>query len=120
MGIKKENLRRREHSQDELAHYARKCYDIDYRFPMGWSELEGVANRVDFDLKQHMTHSGKGLTILDEETQEHIVPCVIEPSADDDIVIVCTRAQPKILQHNLISHIVSDRKIAGRDPPSLH
>ncbi|MFC1942867.1 glycine--tRNA ligase [Chloroflexota bacterium] len=84
LGVKPENLRRREHSRDELAHYARKCCDIDYNFPMGWAELEGVANRGDFDLKQHMSHSGKSLTYLDEESKEHIVPCVIEPSAGVD------------------------------------
>jgi glycyl-tRNA synthetase len=92
LGIKKENLRRREHSQEELAHYARKCYDIDYNFPMGWSELEGVANRGDFDLKQHMTHSGRSLTYLDEETKEHIIPYIIEPSAGVDrsvLAVLC-------------------------------
>jgi glycyl-tRNA synthetase len=92
LGIKRENLRRREHSQEELAHYARKCYDIDYNYPMGWSELEGLANRGDFDLKQHMTHSGKSLTYLDEETKEHIVPYIIEPSAGVDrsvLAVLC-------------------------------
>jgi len=92
LGIKKENLRLREHDEGELAHYARKCYDIDYQFPMGWSELEGVANRGDFDLKQHMTHSGKSLTYLDEETKEHIVPYIIEPSAGVDrsvLAVLC-------------------------------
>jgi len=88
LGIKKDNLRRREHTEGELAHYAKKCYDIDYQFPMGWSELEGVANRGDFDLKQHMTHSGKSLTYLDEETREHIVPYVIEPSAGVDRTVL--------------------------------
>jgi len=92
LGIKKENLRLREHSKGELAHYAKKCYDIDYQFPMGWSELEGVANRGDFDLKQHMTHSGKSLTYLDEETREHIIPYIIEPSAGVDrsvLAVLC-------------------------------
>jgi glycyl-tRNA synthetase len=84
LGIKPENLRRREHTKGELAHYARKCYDIDYQFPMGWSELEGVANRGDFDLVQHAHHSGKSLTYLDEETNQHIVPYIIEPSAGVD------------------------------------
>ncbi len=92
LGIKKENLRPREHSEEELAHYARKCYDIDYNFPMGWSELEGLANRGDFDLKQHMTYSGKSLTYLDEETKEHIIPYIIEPSAGVDrsvLAVLC-------------------------------
>ena len=92
LGIKKENLHLREHSKGELAHYAKKCYDIDYQFPMGWSELEGIANRSDFDLKQHMEHSGKSLTYLDDETKEHIVPYIIEPSAGVDrtvLAILC-------------------------------
>jgi len=92
LGIKKENLRLREHDEGELAHYARKCYDIDYNFPIGWFELEGVSNRGDFDLKQHMTHSGKSLTCLDEETKEHIVPYIIEPSAGVDrsvLAVLC-------------------------------
>ena len=84
LGIEKENLRLREHTKGELAHYALKCYDIDYRFPMGWSELEGIANRGDFDLTQHASHSGKGMTYLDEETNQHIVPYIIEPSAGVD------------------------------------
>lgn len=84
LGIKKENLRLRPHDKEELAHYALGCYDIDFLFPMGWSELEGVANRSDFDLTQHAKASGKSLTYLDEETKEHIVPYVIEPSAGVD------------------------------------
>ncbi|MBI4217162.1 MAG: glycine--tRNA ligase [Chloroflexi bacterium] len=84
LGIRPENLRRRPHGPDELAHYARACSDIEYRFPMGWSELEGIANRGDFDLRQHAQSSGKELTYFDEETKEHIVPSVIEPSAGVD------------------------------------
>jgi glycyl-tRNA synthetase len=92
LGIKKENLKLREHAKEELAHYARGCFDINYQFPMGWSELEGIANRGDYDLKQHMTFSGKNLTYLDEETKEHVIPCVIEPSAGVDrsvLAILC-------------------------------
>jgi glycyl-tRNA synthetase len=84
LGIKKENLRLRQHSKEELAHYARDCYDIEYLFPMGWAELEGIANRGDYDLRQHSLHSGKELTYFDEETGEHIIPYVIEPSAGVD------------------------------------
>ncbi len=84
LGIKKENLQLRQHAKGELAHYARKCYDIDYLFPMGWSDLEGVANRGDFDLTQHASHSGKSLSYLDEETNQHIIPYIIEPSAGVD------------------------------------
>jgi glycyl-tRNA synthetase len=83
-GIRKENLRLREHEKDELAHYAKRTADIEYLFPMGWSELEGVANRADFDLKQHAQFSGKALEYFDEETKQKIVPYVIEPSAGAD------------------------------------
>ncbi len=84
LGIKKENLQMREHTAEELAHYARRCCDIDYLFPMGWAELEGIANRGDYDLVQHAKASGKSLTYLDEETKEHIIPNIIEPSAGVD------------------------------------
>jgi len=84
LGIKEDNLRIREHEPDELAHYARRCADIEYNFPIGWSELEGIANRTDFDLKQHSEHSGKDLTWFDPETNEHVMPYVIEPSGGVD------------------------------------
>ena len=84
LGIKQENLQLRQHTKGELAHYALKCYDIDYQFPMGWAELEGIANRGDFDLVQHASYSGKSLTYLDEDTKQHIVPYIIEPSAGVD------------------------------------
>jgi len=84
LGIKKENLRLRQHMKGELAHYALDCYDIDYLFPMGWSELEGIANRGDYDLTQHTKHSGKRLDYFDEETKERFVPYIIEPSAGVD------------------------------------
>ncbi len=84
LGVKKENLRLRPHCKEELAHYARGCCDIDFRFPMGWAELEGVANRGDFDLTQHSKFSGKSLSYFDDDTKEQITPCVIEPSAGVD------------------------------------
>jgi glycyl-tRNA synthetase len=82
--MRKENLRLREHEKDELAHYAKGTSDIEYRFSMGWSELEGIANRTDFDLKQHATASGRSLEYFDEETKQKVVPYVIEPSAGAD------------------------------------
>ncbi|HSF59446.1 MAG TPA: glycine--tRNA ligase [Candidatus Binatia bacterium] len=83
-GIRKENIRLREHEKDELAFYAKRCVDIEYLFPMGWSELEGIANRTDYDLKQHSQHSGKALEYFDEESKEKLVPYVIEPAAGAD------------------------------------
>jgi len=84
LGIRKENLRLRQHGKDELAHYAKACYDIAYLFPMGWSELEGIANRGDFDLTQHAKSSGKELSYYDAEANEKYVPYVIEPAAGVD------------------------------------
>ncbi len=84
LGISKENLRLRRHGKDELAHYARDCYDVEYLFPMGWSELEGIANRGDYDLTQHAKYSGRDLSYYDAQTGERFVPCIIEPSAGVD------------------------------------
>ncbi|MFH0764137.1 MAG: glycine--tRNA ligase [Candidatus Omnitrophota bacterium] len=84
LGIRKENLRKRRHEKTELAHYAKACTDIEYKFPFGWSELEGIANRTDFDLKQHSALSGKNLEYLDEETKVRYTPYVIEPSGGID------------------------------------
>ncbi len=83
-GIRSENLRLRDHEKDELAHYAKGCVDVEYNFPFGWSELEGIANRTDFDLKQHAEFSGKDLTYFEEDTRERYVPYVIEPAAGAD------------------------------------
>ena len=84
LGMKKENLRLRPHGSDELAHYAKGCTDIEYNFPFGWSELEGIANRADFDLKQHAEHSGKDMRYQDLVTQERFFPYIIEPSGGVD------------------------------------
>ncbi len=83
-GISEENLRLDEHGPEELAHYARACFDVQYNFPMGWSELEGIANRTDYDLTQHGKVSGKDLSVYDEEEKRRYIPYVIEPSAGVD------------------------------------
>jgi glycyl-tRNA synthetase len=83
-GIRRENLRLRRHDRDELAHYAKDTYDIEYRFPWGWGELEGIADRTDFDLGRHAQFSGQDLTYFDEETRERYLPYVIEPSGGVD------------------------------------
>ena len=84
LGLTKTNLRLRKHGADELAHYAKGCTDIEYKFPFGWSELEGIANRGDFDLKQHAKFSGKNLQYKDNVTQEEFYPYIIEPSGGVD------------------------------------
>jgi glycyl-tRNA synthetase len=84
LGLKKENLRLRPHGKEELAHYAQACTDIEYNFPFGWSELEGIANRTDFDLKQHAASSGKDLRYFDDVAKESFFPYIIEPSGGVD------------------------------------
>jgi len=84
LGLNKDNLRKRPHEKDELAHYAAACTDIEYNFPFGWSELEGIANRTDFDLKQHSEKSGKELKYFDDATKEKFYPYIIEPSGGVD------------------------------------
>ncbi len=75
MGIDPERLRMREHENDELAHYAKGCGDVEYLFPFGWSELEGIANRTDYDLRQHSECSGQALTWFDQEAGSGQIAC---------------------------------------------
>ena len=84
-GIKDENLRLREHEQDELSHYSKRTVDIEYAFPFTeWGELEGIANRTDFDLSQHQKFSGEDLTYFDQEKNVRYLPYVVEPAAGAD------------------------------------
>jgi glycyl-tRNA synthetase len=83
-GLKSSKLRLRDHEKSELAHYARACADVEYEFPFGIAELEGVANRTDFDLKAHQEKSGRDMTFFNDETKERYVPFVIEPSGGCD------------------------------------
>ena len=80
LGVTPARLRARAHEKDELSHYSKATSDIEYEFPFGWGELEGVANRTDFDLKAHQEHSGQDLTYLDPESNERYLPYVIEPA----------------------------------------
>jgi len=86
LGINRENLRFRDHSKEELAFYSNATTDIEYLFPFGWGELWGIADRTDYDLKQHMEHSGEDLSYFDPETNEKYVPYCIEPSLGVDRV----------------------------------
>ena len=88
LGIAPERLRLRPHESDELSHYSKQTTDIEYEFPMGWSELEGVADRTDFDLRAHATGSGKKLEVFDAESGEHVVPYVIEPAMGVDRAVL--------------------------------
>ena len=84
LGINKEKLRLRPHGKDELAHYSSACFDVEYEFPFGWSELEGIADRGTFDLDQHIEHSKKKLNYFDPKTNIRYVPAVVESSAGVD------------------------------------
>ncbi len=83
-----ERLRLRPHDPDELSHYSKQTTDIEYEFPMGWSELEGVADRTDYDLKAHAAASGRKLEVFDEASGEHLVPFVIEPAMGVDRAVL--------------------------------
>lgn len=80
LGVREENLRWYQHPPEKLAHYAREAWDIEYNFPFGWAELEGIHDRGDYDLTQHQTHSGKDLTYFDDQTRERFIPHIIETS----------------------------------------
>jgi len=84
LGINPEKLRLRPHDKDELAHYSTACFDVEYEFPFGWSELEGIADRGTFDLDRHNEYSGKKQQYFDPQTNERIIPAVVESSAGVD------------------------------------
>lgn len=86
LGVNKDNLRIRDHSPEELVFYSKATSDIEYKFPFGWGELWGIADRTDYDLSKHMEHSGEDLNYLDPSTNEKYVPYVIEPSLGADRV----------------------------------
>ncbi|EYE87984.1 glycyl-tRNA synthetase [Fervidicella metallireducens AeB] len=86
LGLNQENIRLRDHDKEELSHYSNATTDIEYKFPFGWGELWGIASRTDFDLKQHIEHSGEELVYMDPQTNEKYVPYCIEPSVGADRV----------------------------------
>ncbi|CAA9475293.1 MAG: Glycyl-tRNA synthetase [uncultured Rubrobacteraceae bacterium] len=89
LGIREENLRRYEHPKEKLSHYSKRTVDIEYNYPFaGWSELEGVANRTDYDLKQHAEHSGENLEYIDQTTNKRYYPYVIEPAVGPDRIML--------------------------------
>jgi glycyl-tRNA synthetase len=86
LGMKSENLRLRDHDPEELCFYSKATTDFEFLFPFGWGELWGIADRTDYDLGQHQNHSGKDMTYFDQETNEHYIPYVVEPSLGADRV----------------------------------
>jgi len=86
LNIKEENIKMRDHEQEELSHYSKGTTDIEFMFPFGWGELWGIADRTDFDLKQHANHSGEKFEYNDPETNEKYIPYCVEPSLGADRV----------------------------------
>jgi glycyl-tRNA synthetase len=114
MGIEPDRLRLRPHERDELSHYSRQTTDVEYAFPMGWSELEGVADRTDFDLRAHSAGSGKGLTIFDEASGEHVTPYVIEPAMGVDRAVLTV-----LLDGYEEEQLAKEKRVVLRIRPSL-
>ena len=115
LGIKEENIRMRDHSKEELSHYSVATTDIEYKFPFGWGELWGIADRTDYDLKQHMEHSKVDLTYFDPVKNEKYIPYVIEPSLGADrvaLAFLCDAYDEEDLGDN-------DRRVVLRFHPYL-
>lgn len=115
LGIKSENIKLRDHSKEELCHYSSATTDIEYAFPFGWGELWGIADRTDFDLKQHQEYSGKNLDYFDQETGERYIPYVIEPSLGADrvaLAFLCDAYDEEEIGEN-------DKRVVMRLHPAL-
>lgn len=109
LGIKEDNLRNRDHKKEELSFYSKATTDIEYKYPMGWGELWGIADRTDYDLNTHMEHSTKDLRYLDPETNERYLPFVIEPSVGVErllLAILCDAYDKEILDNGEIREIL--------------
>ncbi|MHB8578080.1 MAG: glycine--tRNA ligase, partial [Dehalococcoidia bacterium] len=103
LGVRQEKLRYLVHPTESLSHYSAGTTDIEYEFPIGWQELEGIASRTDYDLKQHAQHSGKQLTYFDEESAQHIVPYCVEPAVGVDrilLTLLCNAYDEEALEKN--------------------
>lgn len=114
LGLDGERMRIRELEADERAHYAKSNTDFEYEYPFGWGEIAGVANRTDYDLKNHIEHSGKDLALFDEETKEKLIPYVIEPTLGLDRLLMT------LLVHGYQESDGTDGREAGETVLKLH
>ena len=120
LNVREENIKMRDHEDDELSHYSKATTDIEYRFPFGWGELWGIADRTDFDLKQHIEHSGQDLSYRDPETNEKYVPYCIEPSLGVDrltLAFLCNAYEEETLKDDEKS--TDDSRTVMRFHPAL-
>ncbi len=117
LGIKEENIKMRDHEQEELSHYSKATTDIEFMFPFGWGELWGIADRTDFDLTQHMNHSGEKLEYTDPETNEKYVPYVVEPSLGADRVTLAFLVEA--YDEEVVDEEKNDTRVVMRFHPAL-
>ncbi len=115
LGLRREKVRARALPKAELAHYSKATFEIEYEFPgKGWAEIEGIANRTDYDLKRHAQHSGKDLLYFDEETKTHTVPYVIEPSCGVDRIFLAM-----LLDSYLEEEVRGEKRVVLKLKPQL-
>ena len=119
LGVDPDRLRLRPHESDELAHYAKATYDIEYLYPWGWGEIQGIANRTDFDLKAHSDASGESLTYFDEQAKERYTPYVIEPSAGVDRAVMTFLADAYTEEETLSAKGKTETRVLLKLHPAL-
>ncbi len=122
LGIRSAKLRWHQHDKHELAHYAKDAYDIQYEFPFGWQEFEGIHNRTDFDLSNHQKHAGKKLDYLDPKTNERFIPYVVETSAGADrttLVVLCDAYTEEEVRAEEGAEGGGDQRVVLKLKPSL-
>lgn len=117
LGIKETSIKLRDHSKEELSHYSNATTDIEFAFPFGWGELWGIADRTDFDLKQHQTHSTKSLEYFDSQTNEKYIPYCIEPSLGADRVTLAFLCEA--YDEEIIDEEKGDSRVVLRLIPAL-
>ncbi|MBQ3242516.1 MAG: glycine--tRNA ligase [Oscillospiraceae bacterium] len=117
LGMKDENLRLRDHEPEELSFYSKATTDFEFLFPFGWGELWGIADRTDYDLTQHQTHSGKSMEYFDPETNEHYLPYVVEPSLGADRVTLAFLCDA--YDEEVVDEAKNDTRVVLRLHPAL-
>jgi glycyl-tRNA synthetase len=117
LNVKEENLRLRDHEKEELSFYSKATTDFEYKFPFGWGELWGVADRTNYDLTQHQEHSGQDLTYFDQETGEHYIPYVIEPSLGADRMMLALLVEA--YDEEVVDAEKNDTRVVMRFHPAI-
>jgi len=117
LNIRDENLRLRDHEKEELSFYSKATTDFEYKFPFGWGELWGVADRTNYDLTQHQEHSGQDLSYFDPETNEHYIPYVIEPSLGADRMMLALLVEA--YDEEIVDAEKNDTRIVMRLHPAI-